>query len=67
MLIFSYVIKHINTNMNKILHKLFYVLFASYNTKKLKNYRICFRIHNEVYIYYLRKYRMNLRFTFYES
>jgi hypothetical protein len=36
MLIFSYVIKHISTNMNKILHKLFYVLFAPYNTKKLK-------------------------------
>jgi hypothetical protein len=33
MLIFSYVIKHISTNMNKILYKLFYVLFALYNTK----------------------------------
>jgi hypothetical protein len=67
MLIFSYVIKRISTNMNKILHKLFYVLFASYNTKRWKNYRICFRIHTEVYIYYLRKYKMNLRFNFYES
>jgi hypothetical protein len=67
MLIFSYVIKHISTHMNKILHKLFYVLFAPYNTKRWKNYRIYFRIHTEVYIYYLRKYRMNLRFTFYES
>jgi hypothetical protein len=28
MLVFSYVIKHISTNMNKILYKLFYVLFA---------------------------------------
>jgi hypothetical protein len=67
MLIFSYVIKHINTHMNKILHKLFYVLFAPYNTKRWKSYRIYFWIHTEVYIYYLRKYRMNLRFTFYES
>jgi hypothetical protein len=33
MLIFSYVIKHISTNMNKISHKFFYVLFAPYNTK----------------------------------
>jgi len=35
--------------------------------KKWKKYRICFRIHTEFYIYHLRKYRMNLRFTFYES
>jgi hypothetical protein len=67
MLIFFYVIKHISINMNKILHKMFYVLFGSYNTNSWKNYRICFRIHTEVYIYYLRKYRMNLRFIFYES
>jgi hypothetical protein len=33
MLIFSYVIKHIITNKNKILHKLLYVLFAPYNKK----------------------------------
>jgi hypothetical protein len=33
MLIFFYVIKHISINMNKILYKLFYVLFAPYNTK----------------------------------
>jgi hypothetical protein len=32
-----------------------------------KNYRIYFRIHTEVYIYYFKKYMMNLRFTFYES
>jgi hypothetical protein len=67
MLLFSYVIKHISTNMNKILHKLFYMLFGPYNTNSWKNYRICFWIHTEVYIYYLRKYRMNLRFIFYES
>jgi hypothetical protein len=33
MLIFFYVIKHISTNINKILYKLFYVLFDPYNTK----------------------------------
>jgi hypothetical protein len=62
---FYYVIKHIIRNKNKILHKLFYALFALYN-KKVKHYRICFRIHTEFYIYHLRKYRMNLWFTFYE-
>ena len=67
MVIISYIIKHIITNKNKILHKLFYALFAPYNKKKWKKYRICFRIHTEFYIYHLRKYRMNLRFTFYES
>jgi hypothetical protein len=36
MLNFSYAIKHIITNKNKILHKLFYVLFAPYNNKKNK-------------------------------
>jgi hypothetical protein len=30
MLIFSYVIKHISTNMNKILHKLLYILFEKF-------------------------------------
>jgi hypothetical protein len=41
MLIFSYIIKHIIINKNKILHKLFYVLFAPYN-KKVKHYRFVF-------------------------
>jgi hypothetical protein len=36
MVILSYVLKHIITNKNKILNKLFYVLFAPYNKKKLK-------------------------------
>jgi hypothetical protein len=36
MVIFSYVIKHIITNKNKILHKLFYALFAPYNKKGKK-------------------------------
>jgi hypothetical protein len=35
MVILCYVLKHIIINKNKILHKLFYVLFAPYN-KKLK-------------------------------
>jgi hypothetical protein len=36
MVILCYVLKHIITNKNKILHKLFYVFFAPYNEKKLK-------------------------------
>jgi hypothetical protein len=32
-LIFSYVIKHVITNKNMFLHKLFYALFALYNEK----------------------------------
>jgi hypothetical protein len=36
MLIFFYVIKHISTNINKILHKMFYVLFGPYNTNSWK-------------------------------
>jgi hypothetical protein len=66
MVILCYVLKHIIINKNKILHKLFYVLFAPYNKKSWKNYRICFRIHTEFYIYHLRKYMMNWRINFYE-
>jgi hypothetical protein len=33
MLIFSYVIKHIIINKNKIMLKMFYTLFAPYNKK----------------------------------
>jgi hypothetical protein len=33
MLIFSYVMKHIIINKNKILYKLFHTLFAPYNKK----------------------------------
>ena len=36
MVIISYIIKHIITNKNKILHKLFYALFAPYNKKSEK-------------------------------
>lgn len=42
MLIF-YIIKYIIININKILYKLFYVLFAP-TTKKLKNISIHIRI-----------------------
>jgi hypothetical protein len=59
MLIFSYVIKHIITDKNKILHKLFYFICSL--QPKMKNQRIYFRIHIEFYIYHLRKYMMNSR------
>jgi hypothetical protein len=36
MVILCYVLKHIITNKNKILYKLFYVLFAHYNKKKVE-------------------------------
>lgn len=36
MVILCYVLKHIITNKNKTLYKLFYILFAPYNEKKLK-------------------------------
>jgi hypothetical protein len=65
MLIFSYVIKHVITNKNKIFHKLFYVLFAPYN-KKYKKIWIHICIVSKFYICHLRRYMINLRFTFYE-
>jgi hypothetical protein len=46
MLIFSYVIKHIITIKNKILYKLFYVLFSPYN-KKMKKILNLFQIHTD--------------------
>jgi hypothetical protein len=63
-MIFSYVIKHVITNKNKVLHKLCYALFAPYN----KNWKITEFVYESIpnYIYYLRKYRINLRFIFYE-
>jgi hypothetical protein len=51
MQIFSYVTKHIITNKN--LYNLFYAL--------------CIQIHTKFYIYHLRKYMINMRFTFYGS
>jgi hypothetical protein len=54
LLIFSYVIKHIITEKNKVLHKLFYSLFAPYN-RKVKIFV------SEFNIYYLRRYIINLK------
>jgi hypothetical protein len=57
MVILCYVLKHIITNKNKILYKLFYVLFAHYNKKKLKKlpnlfsnpYRILYLSFKKIY------------------
>jgi hypothetical protein len=63
MLIFFYVIDHIIIYKNIFLHKLIYTLFAPY--------RKCICIHIKMipkfYIYYLRIYKINLRFIFYKS
>jgi hypothetical protein len=50
------------TNKNKILHKLFYILFAPNNKQGEK----IFVSVSKFYIYHLRRYMINLRFTFYE-
>jgi hypothetical protein len=47
MVIFSYVIKHIITNKNKILHKLFYALFAQRN-KNGENNPICIYVYTRI-------------------
>jgi hypothetical protein len=62
MLIFSYVIKHITINKNSFLHKSFYA-FTPYNKKGKKLSESV----SEFYIYHLRRYMINLKFTFYES
>jgi hypothetical protein len=64
MLIFSCVTKHIIKYKNKILHKLFYTLFAPYN-KKDEN--VCIRMMPGFYIYNLRRYTVDLSFNFYKS
>jgi hypothetical protein len=66
MLISSYVMKHIIINKNKVLYKLFHTLFALDNKKGEKNIRIRIRFVSEIYIYYLRRYMIDLRFTFHE-
>jgi hypothetical protein len=54
MLIFSYVIKHIIINKNKILHKLFYILFAMKKYLYLLNLYISFgKIYDKFKIYLL--------------
>jgi hypothetical protein len=50
MLIFSYVIKHIIINKNKILHKLFYALFAP-TTRKVKISKSVPESVSEFYVY----------------
>jgi hypothetical protein len=44
---------------------MYYLLPTTQKVEKITDF--FFRIHTEVYIYYLRKYRMNLMFIFYES
>jgi hypothetical protein len=66
-MLISYVMKHIIINKNKIIYKLFYTLFALYNKKRWKNICIHIRFVSEIYIYYLRRYMIDLRFTFHES
>jgi hypothetical protein len=61
MLIYSYFIKHIITNKNKVLYKLVYALFAPCH-KKMKKYSYLYLYPN--FIYYLRRYMV--RFNFYE-
>jgi hypothetical protein len=63
MMIFSYVIRHIVRNRNKILHKLFYALFSPFN----KNVKISESISvSKFYIYNFRRYTIKLRLNFYE-
>lgn len=57
-LFFSYIVKYIVTNKNNFLYKLFYASFALYN-KKGENVFI-----SEFYIYYFRRYKIKLMFTF---
>lgn len=62
-MIFSYVIRHIVRNRNKILHKLFYSLFSPFN----KNVKISESISiSKFYIYNFRRYTIKLRLNFYE-
>lgn len=41
---FFYITKNIITNKNKILYKLFYILFVAPYKKKTKKYQICIQI-----------------------
>jgi hypothetical protein len=59
---FSYVIKNIMKYKNKILYNFLCALFSPYNKKHEKTSVSVF----EFYINYFKKYRTNLRFTFYE-
>jgi hypothetical protein len=66
MVIFCYVLKHIITNKNKILYKLFYYYLLP-TTKKLKKLSNLFLNLYRILYLSLRKYMMNLRINFYES
>jgi hypothetical protein len=66
MVILSYVIKHFISDKNKILHKLFCTLFSLYN-KKVKNYLYLYPNCTEFFIYHLRRYMINSRFSFYDT
>jgi hypothetical protein len=59
----SYVIKHITTNKNKILYKLFYALFT---LKRWINIWISVQICIKILYLLFKKYTINLRFTFYK-
>jgi uncharacterized UBP type Zn finger protein len=62
MLIFFYVIKHIVTYKNKILHKSFYILFSLYN-KEGKNYLYLYP--NDTRILYLSLEKIYDKFKVY--
>jgi hypothetical protein len=66
LLIFSYAIKNIITNKNKMLYKLFYMLFAPCNEKGEKIFVFVYDF-VFVYIYHLRRDMINLSRTFYNS
>jgi hypothetical protein len=53
--------------LNNFLYNFLCILFSPYNKKVEKNIRICIRIDIEVYINYLKIYRMNLMFIFCED
>jgi hypothetical protein len=56
--LFLHVMKHIVIDKNKFLHNCFYIMYS----KKSEN--ICIF---GFYIYHLRRYTIDLKFTFYES
>ena len=62
-MLFFYIIKHIITHKNKILYRFFmYYLLPTIKKVKKDSY-----LYSNFYIYYLRIYMINLRFSFYES
>jgi hypothetical protein len=51
---------------SKILYNFLCVLFSAYNEKGEKTSESVFVFISKFYINYLKRYRTNLRFTFYE-